>query len=397
MLRIAVRMLVGDGTKWLGVVLGVFICTFLITHMLAMFSGMMARSYALVTDIPQADIWVMDPAVRYCDEPIGMADTALSRVRGVSGVAWAVPLHTATLRARLPSGAFQSVLLIGVDDATLIGAPERIEGRSALILRQADTAIVDHTSAHSLLRIPVERRQRTPGYQRLDLGGPKRALGPGDELLINDHRVLVAALADLGSRFLSKPIVYTTYSRAVAIHPKERNLLSFVLVKAGRGVDPRSLCEKITTHTGLRARTAAAFCDDTYWYYVETTGVVKRIGLIVGIGVVTGVSVSSLLLYLFTNENLRYYAVLKALGATDWVILRMIAVQALLACSTGYGLGVGVSAMVGTLVKSDAMPYRLLPFTMIFGIVAVTFVGIFSAFLSGQRLFRLETGEVFKT
>lgn len=396
MLRIAIRMLVGDGTKWLGVVLGVFLCTFLITHMLSLFTGMMARSYALVTDIPQAEIWVMDPAVQYADEPIGMPDTAISRVRGVPGVAWAVPLHTASLRARLPSGAFQPVLLIGVDDATLMGAPERILGESPWALRNADAAIVDVASANTLLRLPVTLAESKPGYEILDFSGPSRPLRAGDELLINDHRVVVAALAQLGTRFLSKPIVYTTYSRAIAIHPKERNLLSFVLVKGAPGVDRASLARSITALTGLRARTAAEFCDDTYWYYVETTGVVKRIGLMVGIGVITGVSVSALLLYLFTNENLRYYAVLKALGATNAVISRMIIVQAIIACVTGYALGVGFSAALGTLGKSDAMPYALRGVTLAFSAGAVLFVCIVSAILSGQRLFRLEAGAVFK-
>lgn len=396
MIRIAIRMLLGDTTKWMGVVLGVFLCTFLITHMLSLFTGLMARSYALVTDIPAADIWVMDEAVQYTDEPIGLPDTALSRVRGIPGVAWAVPLHTSTLRARLPSGAFQAVLLVGVDDATLLGAPSQIIGATPWILREADTGIVDSTSAHTLLQLPVNVAPKEPGYHELDLSGPKRPLRTGDELLINDHRVVVGALAELGSRFLSKPTVYTTYSRAMAICPPQRNLLSFVLVKAAPGVDPAGLCRSIVSSTGLRARTAAQFCDDTYWYYVETTGVVKRIGLMVGIGVLTGVSVSALLLYLFTNENLRYYAVLKTLGATDMVVLRMILVQALLACSTGYGLGIGFSASVGTLIKSDAMPYSLVPLTLVFSACAVLLVGGVSAALSAHRLVRLETGEVFK-
>lgn len=397
MIRIAIRMLLGDTTKWLGVVLGVFLCTFLITHMLSLFSGLMARSYALVTDIPAADIWVMDPAVQYTDEPIGMPDTALSRVRDVQGVSWAVPLHTSTLRARLPSGAFQPVLLVGVDDATLLGSPTKILGGvSPWILREADTAIVDTTSANTLLRLPVNVKPREPGYHELDLTGPKRPLHAGDELLINDHRMKVAALAELGSRFLSKPVVYTTYSRALAIHPRERNQLSFVLVKAADGADPAAVAREIVTSTGLRARTATQFCDDTYWYYVETTGVVKRIALMVGIGVVTGVSVSALLLYLFTNENLRYYAVLKTLGATDFVVLKMILVQAVLACATGFGLGIGFSAMVGSLAKSDAMPYKLLWITLGFSAAAVTLVGIVAAALSAHKLVRLETGAVFK-
>ena len=123
MLRLAVRMLLGDTTKWLGVVLGVFFCTFLITHLLAMFAGMMERSFALITDIPQADIWVMDPAVEYVDEPAGLPPTALQRVQSIRGVEWGVPLYTGSLRARLPGGRFRGVLVIGIDDATLMGAP----------------------------------------------------------------------------------------------------------------------------------------------------------------------------------------------------------------------------------------------------------------------------------
>ena len=102
MLLVALKMLVGDRTKWFGVVLGSFLCTFLITHMLSMFTGMMRRTYALVTDIPQADVWVMDPAVQYVDEPIAMSDNALLQVRGVDGVGWATPLFTGTLPVRMP-------------------------------------------------------------------------------------------------------------------------------------------------------------------------------------------------------------------------------------------------------------------------------------------------------
>ena len=65
-------MLLGDTTKFLGVALGMFLSTFLITHMLGMFNGMMRRTYAQVSDIPLADVWVMHPSVEYVDGPAGM-------------------------------------------------------------------------------------------------------------------------------------------------------------------------------------------------------------------------------------------------------------------------------------------------------------------------------------
>ena len=65
-------------------------------------------------------------------------------------------------------------------------------------------------------------------------------------------------------------------------------------------------------------------------------------------------------------------------------------------CTTGYGLGVGFSAAMGTYFVSDAMPYKLLDFTLVFSACAVTLVGIVAAGLSAQRVFRLEAGVVFR-
>lgn len=396
MIRIAIRMLVGDIAKSSGVVLGVFLCTFLITHLLSMFAGMMERSYALVTDIPDADIWVMDPAVEYVDEPAPMPSTALDRVRSVEGVAWASPLYTGSLRARLPSGAFRSVLVIGIDDSTLFGAPARIIEGDALSLRSADAVIADLAGAQTFLRMPIEPPPHQPGWNMPDLTLPTRPLRLGDELLVNDKRTVVVGIADLGTRFLSKPILYTTYARARALAPKERNLLSFILVKAAAGTDPITAAKTIEAATGLRARTRREFQQDTYDYYVRSTGVVQRIGLMVGIGAIIGITVSALLLYMFTLENLPHYGTLLALGTQHRTLVLMICIQAILCAVTGYGLGVGGSSLVGALVKSSAMPFKLTSWNMMTTAATVSFVAVISSALSGLRVLRLEAGIVFR-
>jgi putative ABC transport system permease protein len=410
MLRLAVRMLTGEPARWLGVVLGVFFCTFLITHLLSMFSGMMKRSYALVSDIPEADIWVMDPAVEYVDEPAGLPPTTVERVRGVSGVAWSVPLYTGSLRARLPGGTFRPVLIIGVDDATLVGVPRNIVEGDLAALRRSDAAIIDEASANSLLRIPIDIPERKPGDPVTIASGPTRPLALGDELLVNDHRLIIAGIAKLTPRFLARPVLYTTYSRSVDVSPRQRNLLSFVLAKAAPApgtaqgapvpwasaeANAKKVAREITRQTGLRARTSREFADDTYWYYVRTTGVVARIGMMVGIGVLVGVSVSSLLLYLFTVDNARFYATFKALGASNGMIAMMVGVQALVCGFAGYGLGIGVSATVGNFITTDAMPYSLEAWTLLATGVAVLLVCVVSGVLSIGRVFRLDPAQVF--
>lgn len=396
MIRLAIRMLVGDTTKWLGVVMGVLFCTFLTTHMLAMFAGMMERSFALITDIPQADIWVMDPTVEYADEPAGLPATALDRTRSVPGVKWAVPLYTGTLRARLPSGQFRGVLVIGIDDATLIGAPERIIRGDVRSLRNAESVIADTEGARLLLRMPLRLPEHRPGWNMPDLKVPTRPLVVGDELLVNDHRLVVVGLAELGARFLSKPILYMTYSRARQIAPPERNLLSYVLVKAADGEDHHALAERIQRSTGLRARPRVAFEEDTFWYYVRTTGVVGRIAFMVSLAVVVGALVSGLLLYLFTADNLRYYATLKALGAADATVVKMVLAQAAVCGVVGFGMGVGLSVLLSRLMSTRAMPYLLMWPALGFTAAVVVVVSALSALLSARSVIRLEPGMVFR-
>lgn len=396
MIRIAVRMLFGDSAKLLGVVLGVMFCTFLTTQLMAMFAGMMERSFALVGDIPQADIWVMDPAVEYCDEPAGLPPTALRRVQSVRGVRWAVPLYTGTLRARLPSGQVRAVLVIGVDDATLVGAPARLVEGDVESLRAAETVIVDTEGARTLLRMPVEPRARTPGWNMPDFSVATRPLEVGDELLVNDHRLKVVGKAELGARFISKPVLYTTYTRALSIAPAERNLLSFVLVKAAPGEDHRALALRIEERTGLRARTRLDFEADTFWYYVRTTGVVGRIAFMVTLAVVVGGLVSGLLLYLFTADNLRYYATLKALGATDGSIVRMVSVQAAVCGVLGYGTGLGLSTTLSHMMSTKVMPYLLMWPTLGLSGATVLVVSTMAAVLSARAVLRLEPGLVFR-
>ena len=92
MVRIVIKMLFGERVKVLGLVFGVAFATLLVAQQAGLFVGLMTRSQNVIADAPDVDIWVMDPAVEYVDLIRPMRDTELYRVRGVAGVAWAVPL-----------------------------------------------------------------------------------------------------------------------------------------------------------------------------------------------------------------------------------------------------------------------------------------------------------------
>src|SRR5258707_1730354 len=120
MFYVAFRMLVGDRSKYMGIILGLSFASLIMTQQPGVFAGIMTRSYSFITDLGLPDIWVMDPKVQYVDDNKPMPSTALYRVSSVEGIAWAKPLYKGTIQARLHNGTFQVCNLIGLDDVTLI-------------------------------------------------------------------------------------------------------------------------------------------------------------------------------------------------------------------------------------------------------------------------------------
>ena len=189
MLRVAVKMLLGDRAKYVGLLFGITFTSFLVTFAGSYFCGFMTRGFALVAENPAADVWVMDPAVVSAEKTANMPASALDRVRGVEGVASAVPLALGTAEVRFPDGRFQPFQVIGVDDATLSSVPALEDGASPAVLRTPDAAIVDPGGTEGKLETPRLEADQWPREPYVD--AITRPLAAGDELLVNDHRVKI--------------------------------------------------------------------------------------------------------------------------------------------------------------------------------------------------------------
>jgi putative ABC transport system permease protein len=378
-------MLIGDRGKYLGIIMGLTFASLLITQQSSIFTGLMTRTYGAITDLAQPDIWVMDPKVQFIDDIKPLQDTELFRIRSVPGVAWAVPLYKGLLKARLEDGNYQICSVLGLDDTTLIGGPPVMLAGSLSDLRRQDAIIVNDVGANTRLVKPSP----VPG-------GRPVPLRIGDTLEINDHRAVVVGICRVSRTFQSQPVVYTTYSRATTFAPRERKLLSFVLVKAQPGLDPQTLTRRIREQTGLAAHTAQEFKDLTYDYFMKYTGIPINFGIAVGLGFIIGTAIAGQTFYNFTLENIRYFGTLKAMGATNGILLRMILLQALLVGSLGYGLGVGGASLFGYLLGGTELSFRLTRELLVFAGTAIGLIIILSALISIRKVMTLEPAIVFK-
>lgn len=379
-------MLIGEKGKYLSMIAGVLLASMIITQQSSIFTGLMSRTFGFLKDTQLPDLWVIDPKVQFLDDLKPLQSTQLLRVRGISGVDWAMPMYKGTLRARLPNGTFQTCIVVGLDDATLVGGPPiMIDGQLA-DLRRADSVIVDDVGANGKLAGPPE----VPG-------GAKVPLKIGDTLELNDNRAVVVGLARITRTFQSQPVIFTTYSRAMTFAPRERRLLSFVLVKAKTGEDLVALKDKIERETGLKAYTNHEFSRLTFWYYMRATGIPINFGISIFLALIIGTAIVGQTFYSFTLGNLRYFGALKAMGASNRQLLGMVLVQASMVGAVGYGLGVGVASLFYFLSRKSELAFRMIWQIPALSGTAVVLVCLIAAVLSLRKVIKLEPAMVFRS
>ena len=203
MLRIALLMLFRDRAKYVMLVVGLTFCSLLMTQQSSVFCGLMLWTTATVRNIG-AKVWVFDAKVEQANEVIPLREIEVTRVRGVPGVEWAVPIYIGIELARLTDGSFQNVQLVGLDTATFVGRPMEITKGRIEDLRLPDAVIIDQV-----------------GVEKFRKKGIKIDIGTSFE--INDKTARVVALCHANRSFLGQPYVYTTYDRASMPSPSASN------------------------------------------------------------------------------------------------------------------------------------------------------------------------------
>jgi putative ABC transport system permease protein len=376
---VAWKMLTGNRGKYFAIIMGVTFGAFLITQQASVFCGLMLLTTSQIKDIEGAEIWVMDKNMQYVDDIKPMADNELWRVRGVTGVDWAVRMYKGITRARLQDGKFQQMIMIGLDDATLVGAPRHMLVGSLDDLRRPDAVIMDEAGFHQLW--------------------PGEKPAPGKAFEMNDHRAVVVGICQSRKTFMTFPIIYTRYSQAVGFVPMERKVLSFVLANPAPGYTAEQVCRRIETETDLQAQTRDQFTWTTIWYYFRKTGIPFNFFTTVLLGFIVGAAICGQTFYMFTLENLKQFGALKAMGARNLQLIGMILLQALIVGFIGFCLGVGsVALLFGEFImkKTDKLAFYM-PWQIVAGAgAAIAVMVLVSSFFSIWRVIVLEPAVVFK-
>jgi putative ABC transport system permease protein len=377
---IALKMLIGDRLKYISLVAGIAFAALLVTQQASIFTGYARQMGAWIRDTSVADLWVMDEQVEFVDDFKPIAEQKLHRIRSVDGVQWAVPMYKNYLRARLPDGTAVQARIVGLDDATLTGAPEIIEGRVEDLRR--DRAVM----------INIDQAKTTLAKKR----DGNKALQIGDRISINDNEAIVVGFYRATREFFWDPVIYTTYTKALHWAPPERKQLGFILVRAQQGENLDELATRINKQTGLVAYTGAQFDNKTMNDLLARTGILVNFGITIALGFVIGVLVAGQTFFNFVLDNVRHFAALKAMGLRNLAIARMVLVQLLTVGSIGYGIGLGGAIVTGVIFSKGGLAFEMPWQIPVLGAVAILGCCLGAGMISLIRVMRMEPGIVFK-
>ena len=377
---VALKMLMGNRGKYYAMLFGISFACMLMAQQLSLFVGLMRNTASQIRDIGGADVWVMDPSVQFVDDITPLSDNAVYQVRSVPGVEWAVRLYKGQARSQFREGNFKQFLLLGLDDATLVGAPAEMILGDLADLRKPDAIILDANGWNYLW--------------------PKEPFTLGKTFEMNDHRAVVVGICKASPTFQTFPVAYTTYSRALGFQAQARRSLSFVLARAEEGVSIPEVCRRIKEQTGLKAMSQSDFAWMTVGYYARRTGIPINFGITVTLGFIIGAAIAGQTFYLFTLENLKQFGALKAMGLNNRRIVGMVLIQGLTVGVIGYGIGMGLAAAFERFLEARIKtipPAFYMAWQIPVGVaIAVALIVLTSALLSLRRVLKLEPAEVFK-
>jgi len=373
-LKLAYKLLIGDRAKFSALIVGIAFAVFLMVQMTSLFSGILSRSASTVTNIG-ARIWVMDPAVNTVANTIPMPDYVLDYVRSIDGVKYAVPLYSGAVLLKLPSGTYQAASVIGLDDATLYGRPELLEGQIDDIF--AENAFIAVKDAE---------------FGKLEY--PKI----GSEFELNDHRGVIVGIAKVPvSALFGIPTLYTTLNRAIQYIPSMRFTVSYIMVEPKSETAIPGIKQQVQ-RVGYRALTEDEFVKRISNFYIFETGLGTNIFIMTIISFIVGLSISGQTFYTFILENLEKFGALKAIGAKGRELIYMILFQATFTGLIGYGLGVGLCALLIAIAKLRLPDYAatIRYSNLGFALVMVLIIIAASSYIGIRKVIRIEPFDIFR-
>ena len=389
MASIARKNLIEDIPRFLVAQAGILFAVGLVTIQTGVQLGF-AQSSSQLIEQSQADLWVASNNMEHLDLTLPLPYERVAEARSVEGVEQAegVIIGGAVWHEE-QANKITGVTLVGGTGGLLFAQDSLTQG-SFNELKQPNTFIVDETSLDDL------------NFQKV-----------GEQATVNSAPAKLVGLTSGTQSIVFGNLMFTSLESANYYRSSRSNSLSsislsreltatdpvsFVLIRAIGGGNLEALQQRLEAELPeVRAYTRAEMAQQTQAYWQKRSGIGYILGLGAVVGTIVGAVVVGQILYASVSDHIKEFGTLKAMGASDWYIYRVIMEQGLWMAILGYLPGMALCLGVAAWTSATQGILILITPASAIAILGITVVMcLSSAIFAIQKVTRVDPAIVFK-
>jgi putative ABC transport system permease protein len=228
--------------------------------------------------------------------------------------------------------------------------------------------------------------------EREKLGG----LNLGSVRELSGHRVIVGGFT-WGLLPFGPSYAFADFDLARELLRSPSDQASFILVGVEAGADPAAGAARLQAQLpDTKVMTSRAFQGSIVNYLLTRTSIGISFGTSTLFGLIVGFVVVALSMFSAVIDNLREFGTLKAIGATNWDLARLLLVQSVCYALLGSLVGLAAVTQIAGAIRSPQLAVILPPEMLIGTTVGMVLLCIFASSLALFRLRNLEPAMVFR-
>lgn len=374
MFYVALKIILYDKTRSLITLLGVVFAVCLIFAQVGIYLGLMEASSIIIDNTP-GDIWITSKNSRNFDFSQPFPEYLYYQVPSVKGVQWAEKLIVAWNVIKQKEGGTEQVEIVGFNADTGIGGPWKMKAGDARAVKNGNFFIVDESAMKRLGKIKV-----------------------GEYREVSRKRLQLVGISEGVRSFTTAPLVFTSYNlaqRLVEYVGPDSNV--FIIAKGAPGYPVDRIIEDLKSKLkSVDIYSKEAFSRKTRLYWSIETGVGFSFLLTIFISFWIGMLIVGQTIYNSTVEHIKEFGTLKALGADNMDIYKIIFSQAILNALIGYFLSLVITLVSVKIYEATEMAMVVNWRLNLFILGLTLFMCISAAFVSIRKIRRIDPAILFR-
>jgi putative ABC transport system permease protein len=378
MLITAYQFMKFDKSKSIGIIIGIVISIFLIGQQVGILTFLTGLMGGLVSSSRQdlGEIWVVDNITNNANELAKLDERLVREIKSIDGVQETYAVVVASGSVKFADGKTALVSLIGSDAPNFAAGP-----RPDLVM---DGKIADLANDGAV------------SAEFYDESTFNNTVAPGTPIELNGKSAVIKVRTK-NARGFGGSFFYTTLTKARYFGSFPDHKISCVAVKVKPGFSREQVIANINnTIVGVKAWDSTDLKNTTVRFITITSNIGTSIGSLVVFAIISGFFIIGLTLYSSALDRLKDYGTLKAIGATNGYVTKLILMQSFLFAVVGFIIA---QLLLFGFQKGVAGAGLILNFPpiLILGLFLVTlFISMGGSLFAIRKINSLEPASVFR-